>query len=119
MTDTIKLPRMSDDKVVPHPRRLAMLDAARERAVVDSTEGQALQAAIFKAVNAYVSFLDRHGLFWQDDPNDPDALPIMKAQELVVTADPLFGSEISLKDGPIDRIYGNGVDPDPEGRNPT
>jgi hypothetical protein len=44
----------------------------------------------------------------------------MKAQALVVTFDygKYSGIEIWLKDGAIDRVYGTGVNPDPEGLGP-
>lgn len=110
------------DKVVPHPHRDLMAEAEREREVSDSAEGQALQEAIFKAVDAYSRFLDRHGLIWEFgvNPDDPD-LPRLKAQALVVTVDygSMNGIDISLKDGALDRVYGNGGNPDPEGLGPS
>jgi hypothetical protein len=43
--------------------------------------------------------------------------PRLKAQALVITVDygRADGIDISLKGGPIDRIYGNGTNPDPFG----
>jgi hypothetical protein len=104
------------DNVVPHPHRDLMAEAEHERQVADSPEGQALQEAIYKAVYAYSEFLDRNGVIWEFgvDPDDPD-WPRMKAQALVITWDygKGRGLEIALKDGALDRVYGNGVNPDP------
>jgi hypothetical protein len=45
----------------------------------------------------------------------------MKAQALMVTVDygRMNGIDITLKDGALDRVYGNGVNPDPFGFGPT
>jgi len=107
------------DKIVLHPHRDLMVEAAHERKVVDSPEGQALQEEVFKAVRAYSDFLDRHDLIY--DHGDPNDLPRLRAEALVITID--YGTDpgtidITLKDGPCDRVYGNGVDPDPGGRGP-
>ena len=69
---------------------------------------------------AYSDFLEREGVIWQDGVRDWDPdLPRMKAQALVITFDyGKYGIEIHLKDGPIDRVYGNGVNPDFEGIGP-
>ena len=99
------------------PKRALIMEAARERKLADSPEGQALLSAIDKAVNAYSDFLDRNGLIWED--RGECMLPRLKAQALVVTLDYGDGDnavDISLKDGPLDRVYGNGVNPDPECR---
>ena len=108
------------DNVVPHPYRDLMAEAEHEREVADSPEAQALQANIYKAVMAYSDFLEREGVIWQDGVRDWDPdLPRMKAQALVITFDyGKYGIEIHLKDGPIDRVYGNGVNPDFEGIGP-
>jgi hypothetical protein len=60
-----------NDKIVPHPHRDLMAETKHEREVAESAEAQALQDAIFKALNAYSDFLDSHGLIWEDtsDPN--------------------------------------------------
>jgi Zn-finger nucleic acid-binding protein len=44
----------------------------------------------------------------------------MKAQALVIILDygRCRGIEIQLKDGALDRVYGNGVNPDPAGFGP-
>ena len=109
------------DNVVSHPHRDLMAEAKREREVADSAEGQILQQAICKAVNAYSEFLEREGVIWQFgvDPADPN-WPRMKAQALVITLDygRCSGIEIQLKDGALDRAYGNGLNPDPAGFGP-
>ena len=107
------------NKVVQHPHHDLMAEAAHERAVADSAEGQALQEAIFNAVFAYSEFLDRSDVIWEDIPGD---LPRLKAQALVITVD--YGADagssvdIHLKDGACDRVYGNGVNADPDDRGP-
>jgi hypothetical protein len=88
--------------------------AKREREIVNSPEAQALQKAICKAVQAYSDFLDRHGLIWWD--SDDGERPRMMAQALVITAD--YGADygtidFTLKDGALDKLYGDGTDPDP------
>ena len=102
------------DKIVLHPG--LVIEAKIEREVSDSPEAQALHEAIFKAVTEYSEFLKRHGLIWEDMGDD---LPRLKAQALVVTmdyGDPGTSIDISLKDGALDRVYGDGVNPDPDGR---
>ncbi len=102
--------------------RALMEEAKREREVADSPEGEALREAIFKAVEAYSQFLEREGLIWEYgvDLNDPD-WPRLKAQALVITVDygRANGIDITLKDGALDRVYGNGVNPDPYGFGPS
>ena len=109
------------DNVVSHPHRDLVAEAKREREIADSAEGQVLQQAICKAVNAYSEFLEREGVIWEIgvDPADPD-WPRMKAQALVITLDygTCRGIEIQLKDGALDRVYGNGLNPDPAGLGP-
>ena len=106
------------DNVIPHPRRAVMIEAVIERQVADSPEGVALQEAIFKAIEDYAKFLDRHGLIYDADKE------LLKASALIATKD--FGSAnqavvITLRDGAIDRAYNGGSDPDPwgSGQNPT
>ena len=105
--------------VKSHPHRELLEEAAREREVADGPEGQPLQEAIINAVNAYSDFLERNNLIW-DGEADP-LLPRLKGQSLVVTLD--FGKcgdiDITLKDGALDRVYGNGINADPEGRGPS
>jgi hypothetical protein len=106
------------ENTAEHPERGLIIEARIERALSNSPEAQALQEDIFKAVQAYVDFLHRHNRIWQDG-SDPNDIPRLKAQALVVTAD--FGDgcnaiDITLKDGALDRVYGKGVNPDPWGR---
>jgi hypothetical protein len=107
-----------DDKVVPHPKRGLMAEAMIERELSDSSEAEALQQGIFEAVRAYVDFLHDHNIIWEDGP-DPDGVPRLKARALVVTVDfgtdPLGDFDITLKDGALDRVYGDGINPDPSG----
>jgi hypothetical protein len=76
-------------------------------------------------VGAYSDFLDRHRLTWENDKVEdstiPDGIPRLKASALVVTLyyGSLYGTiDITLKDGACDRVYGNGVNPDPFGSGP-
>jgi hypothetical protein len=87
--------------------------------VADCPEAQALQIAICKAVTAYSDLLEDRGVIWQDGV-DPEDFPRLKAQALVVTFDygEYDGVDIRLKDGALDRVYRNGVNPDPDGRGP-
>jgi hypothetical protein len=93
-----------------------MIEAKIEREIADGREAQPLQEAILSAVRAYADFLDDHGLIWEYRP-DPEP-PRLKALALVVSLD--FGTggdiDLSLKDGALDRVYGDGVNPDPWGR---
>jgi hypothetical protein len=111
--------KRGSNSVVPHPHHELLAEAEREREAVNSREGKALLDAVVKAVGAYSDFLDRQGLIWDHDL-DPDNLPRMKATALVVTVD--YGKaeqmDIVLRDGAIDRVYGNGTNPDFEGRGP-
>ena len=92
-----------------------MTEVEAERAIVTSPEAEALQQAIFAAVRAYYEYLDRHGLFYDADRN------LLKASGVHVICDMTGDTEIILKDGPMDRRYRQGKDPDPfgSGRNPT
>jgi hypothetical protein len=99
---------------VSHPKDNLMMEAKIERDVADSAEAEALQGAIFIAVRAYSDFLEDRGVIWSE--HDPDEIPSLKAQALVVTLDYGDGDnaiDIKLKNGPLDRVYGDGVDPDP------
>jgi hypothetical protein len=99
----------------------AAIEAQHEREVAGSPEAQALQNAICEAVNAYSDFLERRGVIWEFGvyPDDPD-WPRLKAEALVITLDYGLanGIEIILKDGALDRVYGNGSNPDPFGLGP-
>lgn len=98
-----------------------MAEAKHERQVAESAAAQALHTAICKAVTAYSDFLERHGVIREFGvcPDDPD-WPRLKAQALVITLDYGLanGIEITLKDGALDRVYGNGINPDPDGLGP-
>jgi hypothetical protein len=101
--------------VVDHPAAALMTEVEAERAIADTPEAEALQEAICDAVRDYYEYLDRHGLFYDADRDQ------VKASGLYVICDMIGDMEIILKDGPIDRRYGQGKDPDPfgQGRNPT
>src|SRR6476659_8662006 len=91
------------DNVVSHPHRDLMAEAKREREIADSAEGQVLQQAICKAVNAYSEFLEREGVIWEFgvDPADPN-WPRMKAQALRNRADTDIAHRLGLRHYPID-----------------
>jgi hypothetical protein len=106
------------DKVIPHPKRGLMKEANMERQIVSSPEALALQDEIDKSVRAYSDFLERHGLIWEFGRDPYPNIPRLKASALVVTLDygeDLGSTDISLKDGALDRVYGDGVNPDPCG----
>jgi hypothetical protein len=110
---------MSNVNVVLHPHHDLLAEAEHERKVVESAEGQALQEALFEALQAYSRFLDRHGLIWEWRESDYCRL---KASALIATVE--YGKtagdmEICLKDGAIDRVYGNGRNPDPDEQGPS
>jgi hypothetical protein len=107
------------DNVIPHPKRALMTESKFEREIAESPEAKVLQEAIMKAVQAYSDYLEGQCLIWEygHDPDDPD-FPRLKAQALVVTLDYGDGNncvDITLKDGALDRVYGDGVNPDPWG----
>jgi hypothetical protein len=106
------------DNVVSHPHHGLMAEARNEREVVDSAEARALRDAAVKAALAYSEFLEQHGLIWEYGPDDWLRL---KASALVITVD--YGGSagdvsVTLKDGALDRVYGNGTNPDPCGLGP-
>ena len=110
---------MSD--VVSHPHRDLMAEAKHERSVVDRPEAEKLKGAIFDAVNAYSDFLEQQGLIFEFSVDPDDDCPRLKATALVVTrhyGDHFGTTDITLKDGACDRVYGNGVNPDPYGAGP-
>jgi hypothetical protein len=97
--------------VIPHPHRDLMAEAKHEREVADSPEAEKLKDAIVTAVAAYSDFLEQKGVIWDDDA-DPDDLPRLKVEGMVITVD--YGEHygtihITLKNGACDRVYGNGV----------
>src|SRR5262249_36109003 len=108
------------DNIVQHPHRDLMAEAKHERSIVDSAEAEKLQNAIFDAVIAYSDFLERNGLVWES--GDLDDLPRLKASALIIThyyGWPPGTTDIKLKDGACDRVYGNGANPDPFGNGPS
>jgi hypothetical protein len=103
--------------IVNHPHHDLLAEANREREVAQSPEGQALLNALRDAAAAYWDFLDRNDIIFEDDA-DVD-WPRIKATALVVTVTLCGTIDFKLKDGAIDRVYGNGVNPDPDGRGPA
>ena len=103
--------------VILHPFNALMTEAQRELGIVESTECQALLGRVVEAVVAYSEFLERQGLIWEDR-QDTDRL---KAGALIITVDYGAGGDIDvrLKDGALDRVYGNGTNPDPWGAGPS
>jgi hypothetical protein len=99
------------NSVVFHPHRELMAEAQREREVISSPEGQALLDRVLETVRAYSEFLEQHGLIWESR---------LKASSLVITHDYGAGDvlDVCLKDGALDRVYGNGTNPDPLGGGP-
>lgn len=95
-------------KIINHPRILA----AGERAVARLPEAERLQIEIAKAMNAYADFLMQHDLVIVDDP-DGDTRLVSAA--LVATLDFTSGNnacDIVLRDGPLERAYGDGKWPE-------
>lgn len=106
-------------EVVVHPYQEAMVEAKRELAIARAPEAEAMLEAILTAIQHYTDYLDREGLFYKyEHPEDPDDMPIVVSEALVITSHPCFGIDIILKNGPCQRVYGFGTDPDPDGRNP-
>lgn len=109
--------------VTPHPYQEAKAEAERQRAVGETPEAVAMQEAIFAAVNKYIEYLDRADMFYKAPPDatpdDPGYTPLVVSTALVLTAHPIFGTDITLIDGLCHRLYGMGVDPDPDERGPA
>jgi hypothetical protein len=84
--------------------------AAIERAIADSPVARNLLERVFDVMRAYGDFLEGQGLVW----GDGDDLPQLKASALIATFNWGDGGsiEVKLKDGPQDRLYGDGIDPD-------
>jgi hypothetical protein len=97
--------------IVEHPSRALLAEAEREREVVESPEGQAWLTALMEAARAYWDFLERNHLTYEDDR--------VKATALVVTVTLCRTTDVTLKDGALDRVFGNGQNPDPDGRGPA
>jgi hypothetical protein len=87
-----------------------MAEQKREREAAKSTEGQALINALMDAAKAYWDFLDRNDLVCEFNADDEIRI---KASALVVTVTLDGTIDITLKDGALDRVYGNGQNPDP------
>lgn len=115
------------DKIVEHPAAALMTEVEAEQRIVNTPEAYALKKAIFDAMLAYYKYLDANGLFFKDEAFSPGQLeefergvfcnwPLLRASAVVATCDAAGEMEIVLKDGPSDRRYGEGVDPDPEER---
>jgi hypothetical protein len=109
---------MRSGQVVDVPRLAAKAEVMREDQILDSPEAMALKEAMVDAIFAYVDHLDCQGLFYQDDPDDPDDVPIVKADTLVITAHPIDGVVITVKGGAADRLFNHAPDPGPYKRNP-
>jgi hypothetical protein len=111
--------------IVKHPHHDLLAEAKREREVAKSPEGQALRDALMDAAGAYWDFLERNHLIYEDDTNveygaaDAPVYPRVKATALVVTVTLCGTIDVTLKDGALDRVYGNGQNPDPDGRGPA
>ena len=101
--------------IVKHPHQDLLAEAKREREVVESPEGQALLNVLMDAARAYWDFLDRNGLI---DEVTADGEFRIKATGLVVTVTLDGTTDVTLKDGACDRVYGNGQNPDPSGAGP-
>jgi len=98
------------DEAALKTRERDLLEAEVERQVADSPEAQALMEEIDKAVRAYSDFLNDHGLIWSEDSSDD--FPKLKAQALVATFDygeGYYAVDIKLKDGALDRVYGESM----------
>jgi hypothetical protein len=117
--------------IVKHPHHDLLAEANREREVSESPEAEALLDAFMDAARAYWDFLERNHLIYEDDTNveypcrldgsaaDVPVCPRVKATALVVTVTLCGTTDVTLKDGALDRVYGNGQNPDPDGRGPA
>ena len=96
-------------KIVNHSRILE----ATERTVARSPKAEHLQDAICTAMAAYANYLREHDLVVVEDP---DSGARLVSTALIAKLDFTDDScEIVLRDGPIDRAYGDGTWPDPWG----
>jgi hypothetical protein len=87
-------------EVVVHPYQEAMVEAKRELAIARTPEAEAMLEAILTAIQHYTDYLDREGLFYNyEHPEDPDDMPIVVSEALVITSHPCFGIDIILKNG--------------------
>jgi hypothetical protein len=85
-----------------------IIQAQKEQAIIHTPEADALQEAIYNALDAYFQYLDRNGLISSDDKPSK-----AKASGLVATRDLVGTYDVYLKDGPSHRLYGTGQDPWP------
>src|SRR5215218_289391 len=99
---------MKMGEIVDHPAARLMTEVNAEREIASAPEAVVLQDAIFEAVFAYYKYLDSNGLFYDADRD------LLRASGLHVIHNGM-DCDIRLKDGAIDRRYGGGEDPDPEG----
>ncbi len=83
-------------------------EAQAERTIANTPGAQVLQRGIIKAVEAYCEYLGRNGLFYGEERNWMRALQ--------VTCYEWGDIDILLKDGALDRCYGDNFDSDPDDR---
>jgi hypothetical protein len=116
------------DKIIEHPDAALMAEVTAEQRIVNTPEACALQEAIFEAMLAYYKYLDANGMFCKDEPLSPDQIkqqreeiergtycgdwPLQRASAVVATCNWIGEMDLFLKDGPNDRRYGRGEDPD-------
>jgi hypothetical protein len=83
------------------------LDAAREREIADSEEGQAHIDAICKAMMNYWNFLEERGLIWAKDKDGDfvDGPPKCTALVAEMTVSDYGACSVWLKDGALERLY--------------
>ena len=55
------------DNVLSHPCRAMMPERSRRRQIATSAEGLRLQEQIFKAVDDFYNFLNKHAIFQDDE----------------------------------------------------
>jgi hypothetical protein len=107
---------MREIRVSRHP---LVVEAASERRLAYTPEAEKLKDAIFSAMVAYSKYLERNHLIWDRSYENS---PRLKASKLVAEVDYAVeagGSiTINLIDGAIDRVFGSGLNPDPDGRGP-
>jgi hypothetical protein len=101
--------------IIKHPHQDLVAEAKHEREVAESPEGQALLSALMDAARTYWDFLDRNDLICELIADDEVRI---KASALVVTVTLDGTTDVTLKDGACDRVYGNGQNPDPSGAGP-
>lgn len=95
--------------VLNHPAAALMREVEAERAIATTPEAETLMNRICQSISDYWDYLDGHGFIY-DEKRD-----LMRASALHVIYNGL-GGDFILKDGPIDRRYNGGEDPDPKCR---